>query len=152
MLSQLTILQASQATGVSADTLRFYERTGVLERVARGANGHRIYGENDLVRIHFISKLRATGMTLDVIRQYAELVRRGESTAEERRLLLQAHRRAVAAKMDELKSVLEVIDHKIEAYRTVGFRPLTASETVTHKRPRQAKKQGQVAPSRLTRP
>jgi DNA-binding transcriptional MerR regulator len=150
MLSQLTILQASQATGLSADTLRFYERTGVLERVARAANGHRVYGEKDLVRITFIAKLRATGMTLDVIRRYAQLIRQGESTAEGRRLLLLEHRHAVAAKMDELKSVLEVIDHKIEAYRTVGFRPLTASETVTHKRPRQAKKQGQVAPIPFT--
>jgi DNA-binding transcriptional MerR regulator len=137
MLSQLTILQAAQATGVSADTLRFYERTGVLERVARGANGHRAYGENDLVRITFISKLRATGMTLEVIRQYAELVRQGESTAQERRSLLVEHRQAVAAKADELKSVLEVIDRKIEAYRVIGFRPLVAANGAKHKRLKQ---------------
>jgi DNA-binding transcriptional MerR regulator len=128
MPTMFTILQAAQATSVSADTLRFYERTGVLERVARAANGHRVYGEKDLARITFISKLRATGMTLDAIRRYAELVRQGENTAQERRLLLQAHRRAVAAKRDELKSVLEVLDLKIEAYRTVGIRPLSASQ------------------------
>ena len=142
MPAQLSILQAALATGVSADTLRFYERTGVLERIARAANGHRIYGEKDLARIHFISKMRATGMTLDVIRRYAQLVRQGESTAQERRLLLQAHRQAVVAKLDELKSVLEVLDHKIEAYRSIGFSSHTATRVVLQKLPKQHSKYG----------
>ncbi len=140
MLTQLTIQRAVQATGVSADTLRFYERTGVLERVGRAANGHRVYAEKDLARIHFISKMRATGMTLDVIRHYAQLIRQGDSTSEERRLMLQAHRQAVVAKMDELKSVLEVLDLKIEAYRSIGFRPLTTARVAIEKLPKQRMK------------
>jgi DNA-binding transcriptional MerR regulator len=140
MPSQLTIMQAAVATGVSVDTLRFYERTGVLERVTRGANGHRVYGERDLARIHFISRLRATGMTLEVIRHYAALVRQGDASAEQRREMLLAHRHAVVAKVDELKNVLDMLDHKIEAYRVIGFRPTTAPADAPLKRLRQHKK------------
>lgn len=137
MSIQLTIQQAALATNVSADTLRFYERTGVLERVAREANGHRIYGEKDLARIHFVSKLRATGMTLDMIRTYAALVRKGDDTAQERRSLLQEHRRVVAAKLDELNGVLEVLDYKIKAYRSIGLRALGDSNSAINKRTKQ---------------
>jgi DNA-binding transcriptional MerR regulator len=117
MAVTLTISDAARASGVSAHTLRYYERAGLLDPVDRAASGHRRYAEEDLVRIQFLTKLRSTGMPIRQIRAYAELMRRGDETHEARLALLEEHREAVRARLAETARNLDLIDHKIDFYR-----------------------------------
>ena len=117
LTATLSISDAASATGVSAHTLRYYERAGLLDPVDRAGSGHRRYAEEDLQRIQFLTKLRRTGMPIRTVRQYAELIRRGDDTPEERLALLEQHRDAVRAQLAETERTLEIIDYKIDFYR-----------------------------------
>ena len=117
MAVTLTISDAARASGVSAHTLRYYERAGLLDPVDRAASGHRRYAEEDLVRIQFLTKLRSTGMPIRQIRAYADLMRGGDETHEARLALLEEHREAVRARLAETARNLDLIDHKIDFYR-----------------------------------
>jgi DNA-binding transcriptional MerR regulator len=113
----LSVAEAAEASGLSAHTLRYYERAGLLEPVGRNGSGHRRYDAADLERINFLSKLRGTGMPIREVRRYAELMRAGEDTNEQRLALLEAHRETVVAKLEETVGNLELIDWKIKFYR-----------------------------------
>ena len=82
--TSLTIADAARATGVSAYTLRYYERAGLINGVDRADSGHRRYSDEDLAWIEVLQCLRATGMPIQRIRRYAELVRAGEGNESER--------------------------------------------------------------------
>ncbi|WP_282947137.1 MerR family transcriptional regulator [Cellulomonas endometrii] len=113
----LTIAEAAAATGLSPHTLRYYERDGLLlDAVERAASGHRRYTERDLGWLHLLTRLRATGMPIREIREYADLVRRGEGTEPQRLALLQAHRDAVRAQLAEAAEHLAAIEMKIDLY------------------------------------
>jgi DNA-binding transcriptional MerR regulator len=113
----LTIAEAAAATGLSPHTLRYYERDGLLlDAVERASSGHRRYTERDLGWIHLLTRLRATGMPIREIREYAELVRQGEGTEPQRMALLQAHRDAVRAQLAEVTEHLAAIEMKIDVY------------------------------------
>jgi DNA-binding transcriptional MerR regulator len=113
----LSIAEAAEASGLSAHTLRYYERTGLLEPVSRDGSGHRRYQEADLERITFLTRLRATGMPIRDVRRYAELMSAGEATNEERLALLEAHRDAVLAGIEATARNLELIEWKINVYK-----------------------------------
>ena len=117
MTVTLTISDAARASGVSAHTLRYYERAGLLDPIDRAAGGHRRYAEEDLVRIQFLTKLRSTGMPIRQIRAYADLMRGGDETHEARLALLEEHRETVREQLAETERNLELIDHKIDFYR-----------------------------------
>ena len=116
-MATLTISGAAEASGVSAHTLRYYERAGLLDPVDRGHSGHRRYAEQDLVRIQFLTKLRSTGMPIRQVKAYADLVRRGEDTADARLAMLEAHREAVLAQLEETAHNLQLIEKKIDFYK-----------------------------------
>jgi DNA-binding transcriptional MerR regulator len=113
----LTISEAARESGLSAYTLRYWERAGLLEPVSRNGSGHRRYAEEDLERIRFLTKLRATGMPIRQVRRYSELLNGGDETNEERLALLEAHREAVQARLEETAGHLDLIDWKIDLYR-----------------------------------
>jgi DNA-binding transcriptional MerR regulator len=114
----LSIAEAARRTGVSAHTLRYYERAGlVVTRVDRTTGGRRRYRHEDLVWINVCTRLRATGMPIKAVRRYAELVSAGPGNEKERLALMEAHRDDVLAKLDELQENLQLIDHKIDVYR-----------------------------------
>ena len=113
----LTIADAAKASGITAHTLRYYEKAGLLEPIDRNGSGHRRYREGDLERIRFLTKLRATGMPIREIRRYAELMGEGERTNGERLALLEAHRRTVLAQLEETARNLDLIEWKINFYR-----------------------------------
>jgi DNA-binding transcriptional MerR regulator len=113
----LTISDAAAKSGISAHTLRYWERAGLIQPVSRNGSGHRRYAEEDLERIRFLTKLRATGMPIRQVRMYAELLNGGDDTNEERLALLEAHREAVQARLEETAGHLELIDWKIDLYR-----------------------------------
>jgi DNA-binding transcriptional MerR regulator len=96
----LTIAEAAEVTGLSAHTLRYYERAGLLEPVGRNRSGHRRYRKAHLERITFLQRLRATGMPIREVRRYAELMQAGEATNAARLALLEAHRDDVLAELE----------------------------------------------------
>jgi DNA-binding transcriptional MerR regulator len=114
----LSISDAARATGVSAHTLRYYERAGLmLDRVERASSSHRRYSDEDVRWVVLLTKLRSTGMPIRRMREYAELVREGDGNEAERLALLEAHRAAVLEQLEAMRSNLEAIDRKIELYR-----------------------------------
>jgi DNA-binding transcriptional MerR regulator len=117
MAAMLTITGAAQASGVSPHTLRYYERAGLLDPIDRNGSGHRRYRDDDLERIRFLTKLRSTGMPIREVRRYAELMRDGEQTHEQRMALLEAHRESVLHRLEETRQNLELIEWKINYYR-----------------------------------
>ena len=118
--SGVTIGTAAEVTGLTADTLRYYERDGLMLRpVGRSSTGHRRYSDRDLDWIRLVTRLRATGMPIRDIRHYAALVRAGSGNEADRLDLLLAHRRTVLDQLAEVHGHLEAIDHKIAIYEGV---------------------------------
>ena len=117
MSTTLTIADAARASGLSAHTLRYYERAGLLDPVERNGGGHRRYTDGDLDRIRFLSKLRATGMPIREVRRYADLLKASEGNDRERLALLEAHRERVLRRLEETAGNLELIEWKINLYR-----------------------------------
>lgn len=113
----LTVAEAAEACGLSVHTLRYYERAGLLDPIDRNGSGHRRYRESDLNRIEFLTKLRATGMPIREIRRYAELMKGGEDTNEQRLALLETHRQSVLAELEATARNLELIEYKINFYK-----------------------------------
>ncbi|EFC85947.1 MerR family transcriptional regulator [Parafrankia sp. EUN1f] len=117
-LTGLTIAEAAKATGVSAHTLRYYERVDLmLERVSRAPSSHRRYDDEDLRWVGTLTALRRTGMPIRQIARYAALVRAGDGNEARRLDLLAAHRRLVAERLEEVRRHLTAIDNKIDIYR-----------------------------------
>lgn len=114
----VTIAEAAHRTGVSVHTLRYYERAGlVVTPVDRTSGGRRRYRKLDLDWILICTRLRATGMPIKAIRQYAQLVAAGPGNEDERLALLESHRADVTARLAEVQENLKLIDHKIDVYR-----------------------------------
>ncbi|CUU54116.1 DNA-binding transcriptional regulator, MerR family [Parafrankia irregularis] len=117
-LTGLTIAEAAKVTGVSAHTLRYYERVDLmLERVSRAPSSHRRYDDEDLRWVGTLTALRRTGMPIRQIARYAALVRAGDGNEAQRLDLLAAHRRLVAERLEEVRRHLTAIDNKIDIYR-----------------------------------
>jgi DNA-binding transcriptional MerR regulator len=114
--TNITIAEAAERSGLSAHTLRYYERIGLIHPVGRGQNGHRRYGRDDIEWLEFLIKLRTTDMPIRQMVEYAELVREGPQTASRRRAMLEAHREALRERIGELEETAAVIDRKIETY------------------------------------
>jgi DNA-binding transcriptional MerR regulator len=112
----LTIAEATEVSGLTAHTLRYYERAGLLPPPERGWNGHRRYSEQDLGLLHIVTRLRATGMSIAETRQYAQMCREGKATVPARRQLLEEHRERVVERIAELEQDLQLIDKKIGTY------------------------------------
>jgi len=113
----LSIAEAAAETGLTADTLRYYEKDDLLLRpVPRDTSGHRRYTPHDLRWITLVTKLRATGMPIRDVRRYADLVRAGAGNEQERLALLRAHRQVVLARLAEVQEHLGAIEYKIGLY------------------------------------
>ncbi|MFJ8080921.1 MerR family transcriptional regulator [Streptomyces sp. NPDC096205] len=111
-----TISEVAAFTGLTAHTLRWYERIGLMSHIDRSHTGQRRYTNRDLDWLDLVGKLRLTGMPVADMVRYAELVREGESTYDERRELLESTRRDVLARIAELHDTLAVLDRKISVY------------------------------------
>jgi DNA-binding transcriptional MerR regulator len=113
----LSIGQVAERTGLSVHALRFYEREGLLaDAVRRESNGRRVYTEDDVDWLDMCIKFRSSGMPLDTIRKYTELVRQGSGNEQDRLALLRGHQDYVTAQIAELTECLRVITHKVSIY------------------------------------
>ncbi|PXY32321.1 MerR family transcriptional regulator [Prauserella muralis] len=111
-----SIAEAARTSGLSIDTLRYYERINLLDPPARDAAGRRSYSDEDLAWLSFLTRLRTTGMPIRRMREYASLRRRGIASAGRRKAILVEQRAAVADRIAELQACLEVLDYKIANY------------------------------------
>ena len=108
--------EAAARSGFSLDTLRYYEREGILPPVARSAGGHRQFSEADLGTLGFLRCLRETGMPIEKLRRYGALCR-DDSTIPERIALLEEHAAAVKDEIEELLRQQARLDEKLAWYR-----------------------------------
>lgn len=111
--------QVVEETGFSLDTLRYYERIGLLEPVDRNAAGQRRFSEDDVSWLGMIRCLRDTGMPIAEMLRFAQLVRQGEQTIEDRIALLAEHDRKVEAQIADLRQKQSGIQRKIQYYKDV---------------------------------
>lgn len=112
-----SIQQMAAITGLTAYTLRYYEKINLLLNIARDANGYRRYSEADIIWVKFLDQLKATGMPLAQIQLFAELRQQGDHTASQRRELLELHRLSIVEQIEKLHDCLAMIDFKIERHR-----------------------------------
>ncbi|MFT3888376.1 MAG: MerR family transcriptional regulator [Arachnia sp.] len=113
----LTVAQMSEATGVSAHTLRYYERAGLIRPVARNAGNQRRYSAADIEWVGFLLRLRETGMPIARMREYADLRDQGSATTAERLRMLEAHKAELRAQIARLRAHDTALTSKIATYR-----------------------------------
>ncbi|MFF3210904.1 MerR family transcriptional regulator [Streptomyces sp. NPDC002886] len=114
--TRYTISEVEARTGLTQHTLRWYERIGLMPHVDRSHSGQRRFTDKDLEWLGFVGKLRTTGMSVADMVRYAELVREGPHTADDRRELLERTRDEVRTRIAELTDALAVLDYKIDTY------------------------------------
>jgi len=112
----LSVAQMATLTGVSADTLRYYERAGLIPHVTRNAGNQRRYQQSDVEWIRFLLRLRQTGMPIAAMRAYAGLREQGESTVAARMALLSDHQQRLRDQLRVLRAHHRALEHKIATY------------------------------------
>lgn len=112
----MKIAEVSERYNISIDTLRYYERIGLIPHVNRGENGIRDYNELDIRRVDFIKYMRGAGLSLEVLIEYMGLVQQGDATIETRKEILMEQRNLVAERLKEMQKTLDLLDHKIQVY------------------------------------
>ena len=117
-----TIRNMAERCGMTAHTLRYYERVGLIQPVGRARNGHRRYSEADEAWLHFLHCMRATGMPIREMQRYAELREHGDATSLERRKILEDHQAGIAAQIAELQQAHALLTHKIANYKKIEQR------------------------------
>ena len=112
----MTITEASEKYGLSQDTLRYYERIGLIPTVNRNKNGIRNYTEEDCRWVEFIKCMRSAGLPIESLIEYVKLFQQGDVTTEARKELLVEQRKQLIAKMKDMQKTLERLNYKIESY------------------------------------
>lgn len=112
----MTIAEVSKIYGLSADTLRYYERIGLLPPVRRSAGGIRDYTQEDCNWVEFIKCMRGAGLAIEALIEYVELFGKGDETVPARKELLIEQRRQLAERIKEMQAVLKRLDAKLEGY------------------------------------
>lgn len=113
----MTISEVSKKYDISTDTLRYYERIGLLPPVPRTKSGLRDYDENSCKSVEFIKCMRNAGLPIEALIEYMTLYREGDSTAEARMAILVEQREALLGRIEEMQSTLARLDRKIEMYK-----------------------------------
>jgi len=112
----MKIAEVSERYCISSDTLRYYERIGLIPSVNRNESGIRDYNEIDVRRVEFIKCMRSAGLPIEVLIEYVGLVQQGDQTMEARKEILKEQRAQLVHKMEDMRKTLELLDHKIEVY------------------------------------
>lgn len=114
----MRISEVSESCHISSDTLRYYERIGLVPSIKRTRGGIREYNELDVKRIEFIKCMRNAGLSIEMLIEYFNLFEQGDETAEARKDLLKEQREVLASKIAELQKTLDYLDYKIAAYES----------------------------------
>lgn len=112
----MNISEVSKKYGISIDTLRYYEKEGLIPPVRRSKSGLRDYSEQDCGWVEFIKCMRGAGLSIDTLRQYILLYGKGNRTLQKRKNLLIAERDKLQARIAQMQQTLQRLDYKIESY------------------------------------
>lgn len=112
----MTIKEVSEKYGISQDTLRYYERVGLIPPVTRTAGGVRNYQQEDLAWVELVKCMRGAGLTVEALIEYVKLARAGDETIPARLQLLQEQRAYLAEQKKQIEKALERLDYKISRY------------------------------------
>ena len=112
----MKIAEVSEHYGISSDTLRYYERIGLIPPVTRNVSGIRNYGELDIRRVEFVKCMRSAGLPIEVLIDYMELVQQGDQTIEARKEILKEQREQLVTRMAEMQKTLDLLKYKINVY------------------------------------
>lgn len=115
----LTIAEVAERTGLSPDTLRYYEKAGLISPVGRSAGGRRRYAAADMAWIEFLLRLRDTGMSIADMQRFADLRRGGDATVADRLTLLREHRARLTERIHRLQANGHALDDKIDYYENL---------------------------------
>ncbi|KQQ47605.1 MerR family transcriptional regulator [Duganella sp. Leaf126] len=119
MTSHLSIDEVARRTGLTAHTLRYYERIGLIAPVSRAGGGQRRYAQADLAWIDFLLRLRTTGMPVRQMQAFASLRAAGDATVADRRQLLETHLQDVLAQIAAMQQSVQALEQKIGYYRAL---------------------------------
>lgn len=114
--SILTIAEVSKKYDITADTLRYYERIGLIPAVPRKPNGIRDYDQASCQWVELMKCMRKAGVQIEALNEYVELFRRGDETIDARKTILMEQRKRLVRKMQDMQETLERLDYKIEMY------------------------------------
>lgn len=112
----MTIAEVSEMYGLTADTLRYYEKIGLMDEVAKDTSGRRNYQEHDLRRVNFLKCMRTAGLSIESLKQYVDLYHQGEYTIPQRKQLLIDQQTVLENKVAQMQETLEYLKNKIENY------------------------------------
>ena len=112
----MQIAEVAKRYGISVDTIRYYERIGLVPHVTRLPNGIRDFTEYDCGWVEFIRCMRESGVQIEALIEYVALFQRGDETVEARKALLIEQREQLTARMEEMQQSLDRLNHKIERY------------------------------------
>jgi DNA-binding transcriptional MerR regulator len=112
----MKIAEVSEQSGMSSDTLRYYERIGLIPPVNRNGSGIRDYSEIDVKRVEFVKCMRSAGLPIEVLIEYFKLIQQGDKTIEARKEILKEQRKLLAVRIAEMQKTLDLLDYKIEVY------------------------------------
>ena len=116
---KMTIAETSKKYDLTPDTLRYYERIGLLNNVPRTKNGIRDYDENSCKRIEFIKCMRAAGVEIDILIEYMALFEKGKTTVTARKTLLEEQRIKLLEKQKNINATIERLNYKIALYEEI---------------------------------
>jgi len=113
---KMTIKEAAEQFGLTPDTLRFYEKKGLIGPIKKTSGGIRNYDEDDLNRISFIKCMRDAGLPVEVLRQYMMLYDQGDETIEARKALLKEQREILKQKIEKMQTAYEKLNYKVDLF------------------------------------
>jgi DNA-binding transcriptional MerR regulator len=112
----MTIAEVSRKYELSQDTLRYYERIGLIPSVNRNKNGVRDFTEEDCRWVEFIKCMRSAGLPIEALIEYVSLFQKGDETVQARKELLMEQREQLVTRLEDMKKTLERLDYKISRY------------------------------------
>lgn len=112
----MQISEVAQKYALTADTLRYYEKEGLIGPIQKGENGIRNYNENDLKRIEFVKCMRGAGVEVSFLKKYMQLYDEGEHTLKERKNILVEQRKILKEKIDSMQEAYQKLNYKIDLY------------------------------------
>ena len=115
----MTISEVSKKYNITADTIRYYEKEGLIPAVPRDKNGIRDFDENSCGWIEFIKCMRSAGLEIETLKRYVSLFRQGTKTVKERKILLEEQREKLLKKQEDIKATLDRLNYKIEKYEEI---------------------------------
>ena len=115
----MLIREVSEKTGITSDTLRYYEKIGLIKNISRDKNGIRNYSDEDIQWLEFVKCMRGAGLSIDVLKKYVNLMDKGNNTIPERKQLLESQLEILKNKKKKIETTISKLKYKIQNYEKI---------------------------------